>query len=217
MHKKSQFCLLTKSMRYLVTATHKPAVLKKETQAEVLKTAVLRQPAWGELHFIMKLISFALEGWEMPVQFPLKKAKAEHFLNETSQNLNNPRLFWETIESLSRQAEGIGPAFCTVKDSNNTTNKPSMLNLFIATGSLFDTAASSVYQGVVSQFTLRPVTVTEEHETPRLLDSRQTAAPDNLEPHFLKIAADFIALPLTCIFNVFGLWWNYSWLEIRFC
>ncbi len=47
-----------------------------------------------------------------------------------------------------------------------------------------------------------PVTVSEVNKALKSLDSRNKAGPDKLDPHFLKLVADFIVPPLTCLFNL---------------
>ena len=51
------------------------------------------------------------------------------------------------------------------------------------------------------EFDLTPFDVAEVHRALQQLDLSESAGPDNLEPFFLRSAADFIAEPLCHIFN----------------
>lgn len=63
------------------------------------------------------------------------------------------------------------------------------------------TVYSSVNHFKVDQlFYFNPVTVSEVNKALTSLDSRKQAGPDKLDPHFLKLAADFIVPPLFLIF-----------------
>lgn len=53
-----------------------------------------------------------------------------------------------------------------------------------------------------NSFTFGPISVAEVHKILKTLDITKSAGPDTLEPFFLKLAADFIALHLTHIFNL---------------
>uniref|UniRef100_A0A3B4Z3D2 Reverse transcriptase domain-containing protein n=1 Tax=Stegastes partitus TaxID=144197 RepID=A0A3B4Z3D2_9TELE len=83
---------------------------------------------------------------------------------------------------------------------------------FIASGSLFnqspplkhspssDMTDEFIFNG--QSFHFVPFSVDEVHRALLSLDNKKPAGPDNLEPYFLKLAADFIAKPLTSIFNL---------------
>ncbi len=84
---------------------------------------------------------------------------------------------------------------------------------FVAIGTLHDSQnlthdnSSTVYSSVnhfkLDQlFDFYPVTVSEVNKALKSLDSRKQSGPDKLDPHFLKLAADFIAPPLTYLFNL---------------
>ena len=82
---------------------------------------------------------------------------------------------------------------------------------FVASGSLFDptgfspelySSSASEETAITPSFSFSPFTTLEVLNALKVLDSTKAAGPDNLEPHFLKIAADFIALALTHIFNL---------------
>ena len=51
-------------------------------------------------------------------------------------------------------------------------------------------------------FSFKPFTTEEVHKEIKNLDSKKAHGPDLLDPYFLKIAAEFIAEPLTHIFNL---------------
>ena len=79
----------------------------------------------------------------------IRKAKADHFLTETSNNLNNPLKFWKTIKSITGNKNGIDLPPCIVKDSTQIYEKADMLGCFnehfIAAGSLFN--SENIAQG----------------------------------------------------------------------
>ncbi len=81
----------------------------------------------------------------------------------------------------------------------------------ISSGFLFDkvnTSSSALAPLAVaesplnSEFNFRPFTVAEVHKALTKLDSKKPAGPDNIGVYFLKLAADFIAEPLTYIHNL---------------
>ena len=51
-------------------------------------------------------------------------------------------------------------------------------------------------------FSFLPFSVQEVHKARKSLDQRKPAGPDLLDPCFLNLAADFIAEPLTYLFNL---------------
>lgn len=72
----------------------------------------------------------------------IRRSKSEYYLNETSQNLNNPIKFWKTIKSLSPSTSyNDFPDQILVKDSL-ITNRTDMVNVFnkhfISSGSIFN-------------------------------------------------------------------------------
>lgn len=83
---------------------------------------------------------------------------------------------------------------------------------FIASGLLFDSLNTSHqnhpkgnshdHSGVSNSFSFKPLSVSEVHKALTLLDIRKSAGPDNLEPYSLQLASDFIAPPLTYLFNL---------------
>ena len=54
----------------------------------------------------------------------------------------------------------------------------------------------------VQSFIIVPLDVIEVYRALKHLDPAKSAGPDKLEPLFLKLAVDFIAEPLTHIFNL---------------
>ncbi|KAL4006490.1 solute carrier family 24 (sodium/potassium/calcium exchanger), member 5 [Sarotherodon galilaeus] len=80
---------------------------------------------------------------------------------------------------------------------------------FISSGSLFDSLNPvsvksgtnlPVYTG--QPFNFVPFSVQEVCKGLKLLDPRKSPGPDLLDPYFLKLAADFVAEPLTTLFNL---------------
>ena len=150
----------------------------------------------------------------------IRKAKAEHFLSETSQNLNNPLKFWKTIKSLAGTTNESELPSCIVMGSHKIYDKANMVDCFnehfISSGSLFDSvnagyipatscstySSPGVHLTEGETFSFKPVTVSEVHKVLKCLDSRKSGGPDQLNPYFLKLAADFIAEPLTYLFNL---------------
>lgn len=100
------------------------------------------------------------------------------------------------------------------EDSVQISDKTEMLGCFnehfIASGWLF--TSQNIAQGATDHsdgciwegepFNFIPVTVSEVHKALKSLEPRKSAGPDNLEPYFLKLAADFIALPMAYLFNL---------------
>lgn len=74
----------------------------------------------------------------------VRKAKAEHFLMQTSKNLNNSSTFWKTVKSLTENNKGIELPSCIKKGSHTIIDKVKMLNCFnehfIASGFLFESS-----------------------------------------------------------------------------
>ncbi len=72
----------------------------------------------------------------------IRKAKADHFLSQTTHNLNNPSKFWKTIKSLSENSKGQELPSSIVIDSQKLTDKTKILDCFnehfIASGFLFE-------------------------------------------------------------------------------
>uniref|UniRef100_A0A8C5N2E5 Reverse transcriptase domain-containing protein n=1 Tax=Gouania willdenowi TaxID=441366 RepID=A0A8C5N2E5_GOUWI len=143
----------------------------------------------------------------------IKKAKSGYFLSVTTENLNNPQKFWKVIKSLSlnKNTETI-PSF-VLKDSVPVYDRTEVLNCFnqhfLSSGSLFDSKGittgnscteSSMFSG--DPFNFNPFTCHEVHKALKALDHRKPPGPDLIEPYFLKLAADFIAEPLSILFNL---------------
>ncbi len=79
----------------------------------------------------------------------------------------------------------------------------------MSSGYLFDSVCSasvnpssdvSLYAG--QSFNFVPFSVQEVHKALSELDHRKCAGPDLIDPYFLKLAADFVAEPLTHLFNL---------------
>ena len=83
---------------------------------------------------------------------------------------------------------------------------------FVSCGSMFDSVNNSAFVnttvgdseqcGLENPFSFTPFTVDVVREALTKLDPTKPAGPDNVEPFFLKIAAEFIAPPLTTLFNL---------------
>ena len=80
---------------------------------------------------------------------------------------------------------------------------------FVSSGRLFDSVSSVSVQPCVDEpvrarqtFSFLPFSVQVVHKALKSLDQRKPAGPDLLDPCFLNLAADFIAEPLTSLFNL---------------
>lgn len=103
-----------------------------------------------------------------------------------------------------------------MSESATVYDKAEMLNCFnkhfISSGFLFDKVVTSaatalapltpVESPVDNKFNFRSFTVAEVHKALTKLDPKKSAGPDNIAVCFLKLAADFIAEPLTYIYNL---------------
>ncbi len=147
----------------------------------------------------------------------IRKGKVDHFLLETSNNLNNSKTFWKNIKSLIGSHSNSDFPSYIIKDSCKIVDKAKIIDCltehFVAIGTLHDSQnlthdnSSTVYSSVnhfkLDQlFDFNPVTISEVNKALKSLDGRKQAGPDKLDPHFLKLAADFIAPPLTYLFNL---------------
>ena len=72
----------------------------------------------------------------------------------------------------------------------------------LATDLHADLAPPSPGRSMESQFHFRSVSIPEVHGALKILHANKSAGPDGIDPFFLKLAADFIAEPLTFIFNL---------------
>ena len=140
----------------------------------------------------------------------IRTAKADHFLSQTSNSLNNTTKFWKIIKLLSENNnKGVELPPCIVKNEGKITDKAKMLDCFyehfIASGFLFESCCppndcssieESVGQDTLNQtFSFSPVTVSEIHKALKLLVTTKAAGPDKLDPYFLKFAANVFAAP----------------------
>ncbi len=128
----------------------------------------------------------------------VRKAKAEHFLIQTSNNLNNSSKFWKTVKSSTENNKGIELPSCIMKGSH-AIDKEKMLNCFnehfIASGFLFDSIYGAHANSLIVQsenfmssqsFNFSPVAISEVCKALKFLDASKSAGPDKLEPYFLK-------------------------------
>jgi len=60
----------------------------------------------------------------------IRKAKSDHFLSQTTHNLNNPSQFWKIIKSLSENSKGQELPSSIVTNSLKVTDKAKMLDCF---------------------------------------------------------------------------------------
>ena len=150
----------------------------------------------------------------------IKKAKAEFYLTETTNNLNDPKKFWKVVKSTSGVVQQNELPNFLVHGSVNLTDNLSKLNFFnehfVSVGHLFDNEYSSQIESDVAKesldeavnsppensFYFEPVLASEVSRALTGLDTKKSAGPDKLDPIFLKVAANYIAEPLTHIFNL---------------
>lgn len=148
----------------------------------------------------------------------VKSAKSKYYLSVTTENLSNPRKFWKAIKSLSTSEISNELPPCLTTTSGIISDKVKMLNCFnehfVSCGKLFDSVQNSTSVSAVSAsvhctdkpidtpFMFSPFNVGAVHDALCKLNTKKSAGPDNLEPFFLKTAADFIAAPLTSLFNL---------------
>uniref|UniRef100_A0A669EJS2 Reverse transcriptase domain-containing protein n=1 Tax=Oreochromis niloticus TaxID=8128 RepID=A0A669EJS2_ORENI len=143
----------------------------------------------------------------------IKKAKSEYYLSVTSENLNNPQKFWKVIKSLSINKTSQALPKFILKDSVPVYDRHEVLNSFnkhfVDAGFLFNTVGATptipgiepqIYSGEFFEFS--PFSVQEVHKALKALDQKKPPGPDLIEPYFLKTAADYIAQPLTILFNL---------------
>lgn len=90
-------------------------------------------------------------------------------------------LFVPSVQSVGQDLPSLFPFFVF------------LVNLLILNCSLFDVC-------VTNWSNFNPVFAFEVHKYPELLDTTKAAGPD--KSYFLKLASDFIAQPLTRIFNL---------------
>uniref|UniRef100_A0A3B3DM95 Reverse transcriptase domain-containing protein n=2 Tax=Oryzias melastigma TaxID=30732 RepID=A0A3B3DM95_ORYME len=146
----------------------------------------------------------------------IKKAKSEYFLSVTTENLNNPQKFWKVIKSLSVNKIGHTLPNLIVRDSVPIHDRTQILNCFnehfLSASSLFDSVTTSVTNpstkplqfcsNSFNSFNFVPFSSFEVHKALKALDSRKPPGPDLIESYFLKLAADYVAQPLSILFNL---------------
>lgn len=148
----------------------------------------------------------------------VQKAKSDFYFSKTISNLNDPRKFWKVIKSSYGSVTTSELPTCIVTESCRVTDKAAILNSFnkhfISSGSLFESLhthkesdnqrvfMSPPQKSLEQTFNLAPLDVVEVLRALKMLDPDKSAGPDKLEPYFLREAADFIAEPLTHIFNL---------------
>ena len=143
----------------------------------------------------------------------IKKAKSEYYLSVTTENLNNPQKFWKVIKSISVSKSPPALPIFVLKDSVPVYDRTEVLNCFnnhfVSSGSLFESMGAATVSPCTEAprfsgetFNFLPFTVQQVHQALKTLDSRKSPGPDAIEPYFLKIAADFVAQPLTILFNL---------------
>uniref|UniRef100_A0A3P9IXQ6 Reverse transcriptase domain-containing protein n=1 Tax=Oryzias latipes TaxID=8090 RepID=A0A3P9IXQ6_ORYLA len=143
----------------------------------------------------------------------IRNVKSDHFLKNTTENLNNPSKFWKIVKSLNENNSGIELPSSIMKNTCNITDKTEMLlcfnEHFVSSGSLFNSIKHSAeyslpvnHEDLTHNFSFSLFTTSEVSKALKLLDPTKSAGPDDLEPYFIKAAADSIALPLTYLFNL---------------
>uniref|UniRef100_A0A8C6KGR8 Reverse transcriptase domain-containing protein n=1 Tax=Nothobranchius furzeri TaxID=105023 RepID=A0A8C6KGR8_NOTFU len=143
----------------------------------------------------------------------IKKAKSEYFLSVTTENLKDPQRFWKVIMSFA--VEKISQALPTfvLRDSVPVYNRLEILNCFnehfLSVGSLFNFVGTPLIKyGIIppdfsgAPFNFKPFTVHEVHKALKSIDHRKPPGPDFMEPYFLKMAEDYVAEPLSILFNL---------------
>uniref|UniRef100_A0AAZ3RMD0 HEAT repeat-containing protein 6 n=1 Tax=Oncorhynchus tshawytscha TaxID=74940 RepID=A0AAZ3RMD0_ONCTS len=123
------------------------------------------------------------------------------------------RKFWKAIKSMSGNSNVNELLSCVLKDFVAIYDKTEKLNCFnehfVSSGRLFDSVPSVSVQPCVDEpvragqtFSFLPFSVQVVHKALKSLDQRKPAGPDLLDPCLLNLAADFIAEPLTYLFNL---------------
>ncbi len=123
------------------------------------------------------------------------------------------------VKSLSR-VDNMEISKIITKNNHLTTEKSvisySLNEHFISSGSLFEAQShnSSTLNSLIvpstdiscklitQKFDFNQLSVSEVHKVLSFLDPYKPVGPDKLEPFYLKLAADFIAEPLTYLFNL---------------
>uniref|UniRef100_A0A3P9K1B3 Reverse transcriptase domain-containing protein n=1 Tax=Oryzias latipes TaxID=8090 RepID=A0A3P9K1B3_ORYLA len=143
----------------------------------------------------------------------IKKAKSEYYLSVTTENLNNPQKFWKVIKSLTVSKSSQALPRYILNESGPVFNRIEVLNCFnkhfISSSSLFDSEGADFVKPCTDPpeytgppFNFVPFTIQEVHKALKALDHKKSPGPDLIDPYFLKLAADFVAEPLTILFNL---------------
>lgn len=144
-------------------------------------------------------------------------------MNESIKNIIDLKKFWQVIKSSLNHGTTNDLPSSLITQSSTLSDKSAILNCFndhfISAGSLSaslnpeltNIGLASVNTPLISQAVSGPITcpfefmsvsVSEVHNALKKLDRSKAAGPDQIEPFFLKLAADFIAEPLSQIFNL---------------
>lgn len=138
----------------------------------------------------------------------IKKAKSEYYLSVTTENLNDPRKFWKVINSLSMsKCPQTLPSY-VLNDSVPVYDKKELMNCFnnhfVSSCFVYDSVGSFSDRPSADPpiYNFVPFSVLEVHKALKNIDPRKSLGPDMIDPYFLKTAADFVAEPLTFLFNL---------------
>jgi hypothetical protein len=146
----------------------------------------------------------------------VRKAKASFFKQKFASCNTNSKRFWDTVKSM--EDKNISSQLPTAPRTGNsvTTDKSIIIENF---NKHFSTAGHAFHQA-----TPTPVNSTAPHTATRPslphfsfsqiqsadvlkqmqnLDPYKSAGLANLEPFFLKLSAEIVATPITCLFNLF--------------
>lgn len=150
----------------------------------------------------------------------LRNTKAEFYLSIL---LKSPKKFWKAIKSLSTTSNLVNLPSSMLVDGNRVTDRTDVLNCFnkhfISSGFLFnsknpskqlpssddafnDTPAADRTTGNIQTFNFTPFSTTEVAKALKDLDPNKSPGPDHLEPLFLKLASEIVAVPVCYIFNL---------------
>lgn len=148
----------------------------------------------------------------------IKSTKNEHYLNLMKENLNDPKKFWKAIKSSSGDVppptipEYIATSQGEIRDKQHMVDTFNMhfINAGIATQSTlpanFSKGTTTVPDPNMSlnrpTFNFSSISAYEVQRALQGLDCKKSAGPDQIEPYFLRTAANLIADPIASIFNL---------------